>query len=72
MASEFHVKKTLSLAFQDGINADGDPIIKRYSYSNIKKTATPDDLLATAQAIASLCKGTQRGFTTIDNNDLIL
>jgi hypothetical protein len=71
MATESLVKKSLALSFQEGIDEDAKPIIKRYSYSNIDTNATAANLLETAQAIASLSKGEALEFTAVDTNALL-
>jgi hypothetical protein len=70
MASEVLVKKSLALTFEEGVDEKGEPITKRYSYSNIKIDATPQNLYDTAQAIAGLSQGTALDATTINTNDL--
>jgi hypothetical protein len=69
MANEILVKKSLILSVEEGIDEDGKPIVKRYTYSNIRKAATPDELVAGAAALASLYEGTA-SYSTVNTNDL--
>lgn len=71
MASELVVKKSLVLSFEEGIDKDGKPVIKRYTYNNIQIAAPAQNLLDAAQAIADLFKGTPTEFNTVSNNDLL-
>lgn len=70
MAVEALLKKSLVLSIQEGIDDDGEPIVKRYTYSNVYKDATPDALHEAAQALVSLYDGTVDQITTVDTNDL--
>jgi hypothetical protein len=70
MAVEALLKKSLVLSFQEGMDEDGEPIVKRYTYSNVVKSATPDALYEAAQALVSLYDGTVDQITTVDTNDL--
>jgi Protein of unknown function (DUF1659) len=54
MANQIILDSNLSLVYDMGIDSKGNPILKRKSYSNVKTSATPDQLLQVAQAIASL------------------
>jgi len=54
--AELHVTDVkLRIVFEEGINLDGSPILKRKTLSRIRVTATADQLHETAQAFASLC-----------------
>lgn len=70
MATERLLGKKLVLTFSEGIDEDGKDMIKRYTYSNIIETSTPDSLFAAATALAALFNGTVYDFTTVDNNML--
>lgn len=70
MATETLEKKSLVLAFEEGMDTKGNPIIKRYLYSNIDASAPSQNLLDAAQAIAGLYKGNIVAFNTIDTNSL--
>ncbi|MFS0881791.1 hypothetical protein CHH83_25270 [Bacillus sp. 7586-K] len=54
MAVETLLETQLSLVFDMGVDENGKAKTKRKSYSNVKTSATPDQLLQAAQAIASL------------------
>jgi len=69
MAMEALVKKSLVLAVEEGLNEKGEPIIKRYTYSNIKGAATPEKLVEAADALADLYNG-PAGFSTVVTNEL--
>lgn len=57
MASEMLDRKSLVLLIEEGMDTSGKPIVKRYTYSNVKADATTESLLETAQAISSLYDG---------------
>jgi hypothetical protein len=65
------IKKTLVLAIEEGLDEKGKPIVKRYSYANIKNSATAENLSAAAHALADLYNGTPYEFTTVNTNVLI-
>ncbi|WP_050614548.1 DUF1659 domain-containing protein [Bacillus testis] len=54
MATETLLSKQLRLCLQSGIDTQGNPVVKRKSFSNIEGNATVAQLVATAQAIAEL------------------
>ncbi|MCM3409975.1 DUF1659 domain-containing protein [Metabacillus litoralis] len=54
MANQVILDSNLSLIYDMGMDINGKPITKRKSYNNVKTSATPDQLLQVAQAIASL------------------
>ncbi|MGN7941160.1 DUF1659 domain-containing protein [Virgibacillus sp. 6R] len=54
MAVETLLETQLSLVFDIGLDENEKAKTKRKSYSNVKASATPDQLLQAAQAIASL------------------
>ncbi|OAS87843.1 MULTISPECIES: DUF1659 domain-containing protein [Metabacillus] len=56
----------LSLVFNMGVDENGKDIYKRKNYNNVKTSATPDQLLQAAQAIASLQTET---LTFVERND---
>ncbi|MFE8698394.1 DUF1659 domain-containing protein [Cytobacillus sp. FJAT-53684] len=70
MAMEALVKKSLILTVEEGLNDKGEPITKRYTYSNIKGNATPDKLVEAAVALAGLCNG-PANFSTVITNELV-
>lgn len=71
MAQEMLVKKSLVLAVEEGTDENGKAIIKKYTYSNVKRTATPESLFEAADALESLHKG-PADYSTVDTHDLIL
>lgn len=58
MANNVFKRATLNLHFEVGIAEDGKPVVKRQTLQNVSQMATPAELQATAQAIASLYNGT--------------
>jgi hypothetical protein len=46
----------LRLVFEVGVDEAGKPKYKRKNFNNIKMTATPEQLFAVSQALASLQK----------------
>lgn len=56
MAEVQPVKSQLRLVFEKGFDHSGKPLYRYKNYSNIKTSASADDLLRAAQAIASLQK----------------
>lgn len=71
MASEALVKKALALTFEVGIDEKGEPIKKRYTYSNINVLATSQNVFDASQAIAALTNGVATDATTIYTHDLM-
>lgn len=71
MNRETLIKKTLVLAIEEGLDEKGKPIVKRYSYANIKNGATAESLSAAAHALADLYNGTPYEFTTVNTNVLV-
>lgn len=54
MAEAMLLESRLRLLFETGIDEKGNPTFKTKTFNNVKKTATADQLHATAMAIASL------------------
>ncbi|MEH6941375.1 DUF1659 domain-containing protein [Bacillus sp. JJ722] len=54
MANETLLSKQLRLTFQTGVDGEGKPILTRKTFSNIEPSATTEQLLVSAKAIASL------------------
>ena len=48
------IKRTLSIGISRGQDADGNPISKNYTYSNVKPDATPAAMLAVGRALGGL------------------
>lgn len=70
MAMETLIKKSLVLVMSEGVDGDGKPILKRYTYSNINPSATVEQLLAAANALASMYEGNVHEFNTVDTSAL--
>jgi len=60
----------LRLVFEEGINLDGSPILKRKTLSRIRVAATADQLHDTAQAFASLSSYTFLESNRIETADI--
>ena len=71
MAQAVITTSKLRLVFQVGIDDDGKPIVKAKTFSNIQKSATPDQLLQAAQAITGLSADTLSNIERVDNSDLL-
>ncbi|MEH7252644.1 DUF1659 domain-containing protein [Neobacillus niacini] len=71
MAQAVITTSKLRLVFQVGMNDDGKPIVKAKTFSNIQKSATPDQLLQAAQAIIGLSGDTLSNIERVDNSDLL-
>ncbi len=69
MATEILVKKVLILTVEEGMNEKGKPIYKRYTHSNINRTATAAELVDGASALEGLYSG-PANFATVATNDL--
>lgn len=63
MATELMKKKVLALNVEEGMDENGEPIIKRYSYTNVLPSASAQGLHDAGQALAGLYAGT---LTTIE------
>ena len=70
MASQVILDSQLSLVFDMGLDEDGKDILKRKNYNNVKTTATPDELLQVAQALASLQTETLSSIERNDSNQI--
>ncbi|QGQ48220.1 DUF1659 domain-containing protein [Metabacillus sediminilitoris] len=66
MAVQVLIESQLSLVFDMGLDEKGKVILKRKNYNNIKTSATADQLLQAAQAIASL---QTQSLSSIERND---
>ncbi|CAH0345821.1 DUF1659 domain-containing protein [Bacillus sp. CECT 9360] len=54
MATQSLYASTLRITFETGLNEKGEPMLKRKAFSNVKTSATADQLLQTAQSLANL------------------
>ena len=62
MAQAVITTSKLRVVFQVGMDDDGKPLLKAKTFSNIQKSATPDQLLQAAQAIIGLSSDTLRQY----------
>ena len=51
-------------------DADGNPVSKSYTYSNVKPDADPDNLLATGKALGGLFDNEITGLTVVERATL--
>jgi hypothetical protein len=70
MAQAVLATSKLRLVFQVGMDDDGKPLLKAKTFSNIQKSATPDQLLQAAQAIIGLSSDDLNSIERVDNSDL--
>lgn len=54
MATANLVESRIRLVYDHGLDGDGKQVLKTKSYNAVKESATPDQIFATAQAIAGL------------------
>jgi hypothetical protein len=66
MAQTYLTDVQLRLVLETGVDSEGRPQLKSKNYNNINSSATPDQLFAVAQAIASL---QSLPLNTIEKND---
>ncbi|MDR7079419.1 hypothetical protein J2Y03_004477 [Neobacillus niacini] len=71
MAQAVITTSKLRVVFQVGMDDDGKPLLKAKTFSNIQKSATPDQLLQAAQAIIGLSSDTLSNIERVDNSDLL-
>lgn len=71
MAQAVIATSKLRLVFRVGMEDDGKPILKAKTFTNIQKTATPDQLLQAAQAIIGLSNDPFNNLERIDQSDLL-
>ena len=64
------VKRTLSVSISRGQDADGNPVSKTYTYSNVKPDAEPAKMLAAGKALGSLFDNELAGLTVIERASL--
>lgn len=64
-------KTSLGIKIQTGLNAAGNPVYKTLGFSNIKSTATDDNVYAVGLGLSSLQKFPVVGIMRTDNNNLI-
>ena len=64
------VKRTLSVSIARGTDADGKPVTKSYSYSNVKPDAEPDKLRAVGKALGGLFDNDITGLNIVERATL--
>ena len=64
------IKRTLSIGISRGEDADGNPVTKSYTYSNVKPDATPAAILATGRALGGLFDNDMTGLVVIERSTL--
>lgn len=60
----------LRIVFQDGLDNEGSPIVKRKTLSRIRLAASADQLYNTAQAFASLTSYTYLEANRVETADI--
>ena len=71
MAATLNVlKRSLSVSVSRGEDADGNPVSKSYTYSNVKPDAEPDKMLAAGKALGSLFDNEVTGFVVVERSSL--
>ena len=65
------IKCTLSIAIARGQDADGNPVTKSYTYSNVKPDAEPAKILAVGKALGGLFDNDITGLTVVERATLI-
>ncbi|MTI80549.1 MAG: DUF1659 domain-containing protein [Firmicutes bacterium] len=64
------INSTMQLYLEKGIDADGDPVFGRKSYSNIKLTALEQDVYDVGVGLAGLQQHTLNKIFRIDKGSL--
>ena len=64
------IKRTLSVGISRGTDADGNPVSKSYTYSNVKPDATPASILAVGRALGGLFDNDITGLVVIERSTL--
>ena len=63
-------KSALRVYFETGLNEQGEPILSGKTYSNVKPTATPEEIHALAGTLATLQNFPLARVTRADQSDL--
>lgn len=71
MAQSTLVDSNLRLVFETGVNEKGEPILKGKMYSNLKHSATVDQLFQAASAIGSLSNYSLNTVERTDRSDIM-
>ena len=64
------VKPTLNVSISRGEDADGNPVSKSYTYSNVKPEAEPAKILAVGKALGGLFDNEVTGFVVVERSTL--
>ena len=64
------IKRNLSIGISRGEDADGNPVTKSYTYSNVKPDATPASILAVGRALGGLFDNDITGLVVIERSAL--
>ena len=71
MAATMNVlKRSLSVSIARGEDADGNQVIKSYTYSNVKPDAEPDKILAVGKALGGLFDNDITGLVVVERSSL--
>ena len=65
------VKRTLNISISRGTDADGNPVSKSYTYSNVKPDAEPAKIMAVGKALGGLFDNDITGLTVVERASLI-
>jgi len=64
------VKRNLSISISRGEDADGNPVSKSYTYSNVKPDAEPSKILAVGKALGGLFDNDITGLVVVERSTL--
>jgi hypothetical protein len=64
------VKRTLNISISRGEDADGNPVSKSYTYSNVKPDAEPAKILAVGKALGGLFDNDITGLVVVERSTL--
>ena len=71
MAAVMNVlKRSLNVSISRGQDADGNPVSKTYTYSNVKPDAEPDKMLAVGKALGGLFDKDMTGLVVVERSSL--
>ena len=71
MAATMNVlKRSLSVSIARGEDANGNPVSKSYTYSNVKPDAEPDKLMAVGKALGGLFDNDMTGLVVVERSSL--
>ena len=64
------VKRTLNVSISRGEDADGNPVSKSYTYSNVKPDAEPAKIMAVGKALGGLFDNDMTGLVVVERATL--